>query len=98
MTLNEFLLWLKKLIEETAPAIAVMLWNYEESQVQEAKNEALDAKVNLDLEKNHESVEQKYHDCPDIAIVDDAINADNGGSGQSGSRSKNGNGTSGTGN
>lgn len=83
MNLNDLLKLLKELVEEFAPALAVALWNYEESKVDEAKNEALDAKVNLELEKNHESVDEKYKDCPDIAIVNDAIAAGGGGTGQS---------------
>ncbi len=53
-----------------APAIAVMLWNYEESKVDLYKNEALKSSVDLELEKNHEFVENSG--VSDASIVDSA--------------------------
>ncbi len=72
---------IQKFIEEFAPAIAVALWNFEESKVTEAKNETLDANLKLELEKNSEKVNAKYANSSDLDVINDAIGSS--GDGQS---------------
>lgn len=85
MTLQEFLTWIKGLIEASAPALAVILWNYDQSKINEANNKTLDAQVSLEIEKNHESVIASNANKSDLDIVNDAIVS---GSGQSCSSDK----------
>lgn len=82
MSFNDLLAWIKALIEELAPAIAVMLWNYEERKIEEANHKAMNAELKLQLEKNHDKVDAKYADKSDVDILNDAIES---GGGQSGS-------------
>lgn len=79
--MTAFLNAVRKFIEEFAPALAVMLWNYEEAKVGEANNEKTKAQLELQIEKNHEAVDQKYIGRDDFAILNDAIH-NGGGTGQ----------------
>lgn len=80
--MSDFLTWIKSLIEELAPALAVMFWNFEQTKVIQANNEKLKAETSLQIEKNHESVDAKYANSSDIDIVNDAILEGSGGNGQ----------------
>ncbi len=77
MTLQQFLTWIKELIEESAPALAVIFWDYKDGQVLKEKIRAQDAETKLQLEKNKELVNEKYSNSDDDDIVRDAIS--NGG-------------------
>ncbi len=68
-TIEVVLGFVKDLIETAWPAAAVMLWNYEETKVDAAKAETQDTQVKLQVEKNHESVDQKYQGSSDSDIV-----------------------------
>ncbi len=76
--MNVYLKILKDFIEQFAPAIAVALWNYQSEKVQAAKDEALDAQVNLELEKNHEAVDKANSNLSDMDVVSNAIKDDGG--------------------
>jgi hypothetical protein len=80
--MDAFLNALQKLIETLAPALAVMLWNYEETKVEQADNAKADAQLELKLEKNHEAIDSKYADSSDADIVNDAILNGGGPTGQ----------------
>ena len=73
---------LRKFIEEWIPALAVALWSYEEAKVDQAKSETEQAQVALQVEENHESVDQKYVGVPDSDVVNDAISNGGGSGGQ----------------
>lgn len=79
MTFDDFLKAIKAIIEEFAPTLAVILWNYEEAKVDEAKNETLDANLKLELEKNNETINSKYVNSSDLDVIDDAIGKGSGG-------------------
>lgn len=70
---------IKFIIEQMAPAVAVALWNYEESKVGQARASQELAEVKLQLEKNHESVDAKYLGKSDLDVVNDAVFSDGGG-------------------
>ncbi len=70
---------IQKFIEESLPALAVLLWNFEESKVNEEKHKTLDAQVNLELEKNHEEINTKYANSSDLDVINDAISECNRG-------------------
>jgi carbohydrate-binding DOMON domain-containing protein len=63
----------KKFIEDNIPAIAIAFWNYEEGKITAAKNETDKVKTELQMEKNHEAVDQKYAGKSDTDILNDAI-------------------------
>lgn len=73
---------IKKFVEENIPAIAIAFWNYEESKITAAKNETDKVKTELEVEKNHEAVDQKYSGKSDSDVVNDAIIAGGGTGGQ----------------
>jgi hypothetical protein len=73
MTVQQFLDWIKGLIEESAPALAVMFWDYEQSKEDEIKHEASDAQLQLQLEKNHEEIESINSGKSDNDIINEAI-------------------------
>lgn len=79
---NEFLKLLKALIEELAPALAVMLWNYGDAKNEESKNEARKAKTELQMELNHEKVDKANVGKSDADILHDAINSNKSESGR----------------
>lgn len=56
-----------------APAIAVALWNYEEGKVDQANASKELAEERLEIEKNHESVDQNLAGKSSNDIVNDAI-------------------------
>lgn len=62
-----------------APALAVILWNYQESKIEQAKNETLDAKVKLELERNHVEVDKANANLTDMDVVSNAIKDDGSG-------------------
>lgn len=84
--MTEFLNALRKLIETIAPALAVMIWDYEQAKLDEAKNDARDAAVQLQIEKNHEEIDAKFAGKSDADIVLDGIDSD--GAGQPGGDDK----------
>ncbi len=83
MSWDELIKTIEELIEKFAPAIAVLFWDYEEKKVDEAKNEALDSKTILELEKNREKINEKYDGDSDLDIINEACASDGGPSGKS---------------
>ena len=69
MTFQEFLTWLKDLIEESVPALAVLLWDYKQEELDESKNDTLKAQEALEIEKNHEQIDAKYAGKSDDDIL-----------------------------
>lgn len=95
---------LRSFIEEIAPALAVMLWNYTESKNEELKNEARKAKTDLQMELNHEKVDKENAGKSDADILHAAIDSDESksgggqsGCGDQGTQSTSANGNSGNG-
>jgi phage I-like protein len=82
--MSDFIKALKALIEEFAPTLAVLLWNYEEAKVDEVKNEVRKANVQLEMEFNHETVDKENSGKSDADIINSAINSEQSGNGQSG--------------
>lgn len=63
--------FIKSIIEEFAPALAVALWNYEENRIDhetKEKEAALLAAQNLNYEK---AVKDMYADKSDVDIIND---------------------------
>ncbi len=71
---------IKSLIEKFAPALAVAIWNYEETKVAKAESEKELAEEQLQVEKNHEAIDAANAGKSDSDIVNDAI-INGGGSG-----------------
>src|SRR5579884_2404874 len=69
-----------KFAQDNMSALGLLLWNFEEARVQSAKAAADKAQTDLQVEKNHESVDQKYSGKSDADIVNDAV-INGGGSG-----------------
>jgi len=84
--MTEFLNALRKLIETFAPALAVMIWDFQQEKLDEAKTDARDAVVQLQIEKNHEAINEKYAGKSDADVLLDGIDSD--GTGQSGATDK----------
>jgi len=67
--INALIAAIKGFIEEVAPALAVMLWDYTEAKDEEAKNEARKAKTQLQEEINHETVDKENAGKSDSDIL-----------------------------
>ncbi len=77
-----FLDWLKAFIQQLAPTLAVLLWDYEQEQIAQAKSEKEIAELALQKEKNNEKVDSENANKSDLDIVDDAIKRSKSGHGQ----------------
>jgi hypothetical protein len=97
-TTKAILEFIKDLINTIWPALGVMLWNYEETKVDAAKAEAQDTRVQLQVEKNHETIDEKYVDKSDLDVINDVIGNVDGSGGQSGQGDSANTGASTTGN
>jgi hypothetical protein len=73
MSVERFLTLLKQLIEEFAPTLAVMLWNYDQKKLGEQESKTKQAEVELQLEKNHEQIDRDNVGKSDSDIIDDAL-------------------------
>jgi hypothetical protein len=71
--INALIVAIKGFIEEVAPALAVMLWDYTEAKEEESKNEARNAKVQLELEENHETIDKANAGKSDDDILRSSI-------------------------
>lgn len=83
MTVAQFLELLKQIIEEAAPALAVMLWNYDQSKIDQAKMQTNKVLMELQLEKNHNEIDEQNSGKSDSDIINDAISKGRSGGGQS---------------
>lgn len=90
MDFEAFLKAFKKFIEQVAPALAVILWNYEEAKIEDAKDETKEEQLELTLELNHEKVDQENSGKSDLSIIESSLNGESGkgGTGQPDSNNK----------
>lgn len=73
MSPNDFLDWLKKIIETLIPAFAVMAWNYQQVKIEDEKHEVMRKDVELKEEQNNEKINNKYANASDLDVISDAI-------------------------
>lgn len=68
-----------KFVEALIPALAVMYWDYQKSVLNHQADLVRDAKTKLEMEKNHEAIDQKYAGKSDLDILNDSISVDGSG-------------------
>lgn len=69
MTVQQWLYFIKGLIEECAPAIAVALWNYQEGRIDHAIKEKEAAELATKNLQDAQAIADKFKGVSDIDII-----------------------------
>ena len=80
--LTDLLGIIQKFIEDNWSGLAVLLWGYEEGKIAKEQSATRELQTELQIEKNHEAVDEKYSGVADVDVVRDAITQGGGDNGQ----------------